>query len=389
MNGYILIYDLQSYKHSGIMEYIKKTKFILDGLLYFLHINFSRRINCFFPAPLLVNLEITKRCNLKCIHCDIRKTHETYSDIINKEFSTSEVKEIIDSLKSFGTKYISISGGEPFLRKDIFELIEYIKNTGMGLHISTNGLLITKEVAKRINDLGLNTVSISLDAVSPELHDEIRGVKGSFEKAVEGIKNLVNYEDKHTQVGISPIITNLNLDELPKLVNFAKELGVDAIRFQPWHVSLGHNETDISLNITNERFTDLDNTMEQIRYNTKNLGIYTNTDTYLRGVRKFFQDKNRIDVECFAGSFTCNISWLGEVVACAFIPSLGNVRNDPFEKIWNSQRFKDVRKDITKGRCPKCWMGCFIEPSLRCSIKYAVQNPVKYVNDLKFYYRNM
>jgi len=388
MNGYILIHDLQSYQQSGLMEYINKTKFILSGLHYFLHINLSRRINCFFPAPLLVNLEITKRCNLRCIHCDIRKTPETYNDIINKEFSTSEVKEIIDSLKSLGTKYISISGGEPFLRKDIFELIDYIKNAGMGLHISTNGLLITEEVAKRINDSGLNTVSISLDAASPELHDEIRGVKGSFEKAVEAIKILVNSENKHTQVGISPIITNLNLYELPKLVDFAKDLGADAIRFQPWHVSLGHNETDRLLNITNERLTDLDYTMEQIISKAKNLGIYTNTDTYLRGVRKYFENKEGIDVECFAGSFTCNISWLGEVVACAFIPSLGNVRNEPFENIWNSRRFIEVRKDITKGKCPKCWMGCFIEPSFRCSIKYAMQNPIKYVSDLRFYYRS-
>lgn len=380
---------MQSNDRSGKMEYYKKTKFILGSALYFLHLNFSRRVNSFFPAPMLVNLEITKRCNLRCIHCDIRKTPETYSDITSKEFSTSEVKEIIDSLKSIGTKYISISGGEPFLRNDIFELIEYIKNTGMALHISTNGLLITKEVAKRINDLGLNAVSISLDAATPEMHDEIRGVKGAFEMAVRGIRNLVDYENKVTQVGISPIITDLNLEELPELVDFAYELGVDAIRFQPWHISLGHDETESMLGIRGNRLNDLDNAIEQIMDRTKKYGIYTNTETYLRGVKKYFQDKNKIDAECFAGSFTCNISWLGEVVACAFIPSLGNVRREPFEKIWNSQQFNDVRKDITKGRCPKCWMGCFIEPSLRCSIKYAVQNPIKYVNDLRYYYRFM
>lgn len=371
------------------MRYYKKTKFILDGAIYFLHINIARHINHYFPAPLLVNLEITKRCNLRCIHCNIRKTPETYSDIINKEFSTSEVKQIVDSLKVLGTKYISISGGEPFLRKDIFELIEYIKNNGFGLHISSNGLLIKEDVANRINDLGLDTISISLDAVNPELHDKIRGVKYAFDMAIEAIKNLKNCKDRHIQIGISPIITDVNLDDLPKLVDFAKDLGVDAIRFQPWHISLGHNETETMLNIKTDRLENLDNIIEQVIDRTKKCGIYTNSDTYLRGVKKYFQDKERIDVECFAGSFTCNIDWLGNVVACAFISHIGNVREESFGDIWNSQRFNDVRRDITKGNCQKCWMGCFVEPSLRCSLKYAIQNPIKYINDLRFYYRSM
>ena len=367
------------------MNYYGKMKFLLQGGFYFLHINLSRHMNNFFPAPLLVNLEITKRCNLKCIHCDVRKMPETYQDIIKKELSTSEIKDIVNSLKSLGTKYISISGGEPFLRKDIFEIIEYIKDREMGLHISSNGALITEEVAKRINDLGLNAISISLDAVTPELHDEIRGVKGAFEMAVRGIRNLVDYENKVTQVGISPIITDLNLEQLPELVDFAHELGLDAIRFQPWHISLGHNETEKKLNIKGERLDDLDKAVEQIIERTKNYQIYTNTDTYLRGVKQYFLDNNKIDVECFAGSFTCNISWLGDVVPCAFIPAVGNVRNEPFENIWNSQKFNDVRRNITKGNCQKCWMGCFIEPSFRCSIKYAVRHPIKYIKDLGFY----
>lgn len=367
------------------LNYYEKTKFIVSGAFYFLHLNFSRRANLFFPAPMLVNLEITKRCNLRCVHCDIRKMPETYPDIINKEFSTLEIKGIVDSLKSLGTKYISISGGEPFLRKDIFEVIEYIKSKDLGLHISSNGALITEDAANRINDLGLNAISISLDAVTPKLHDDIRGVKGAFNMAVTAIGNLVNCEDKHIQVGISPIITDLNLYELPELVDFAYDLGVDAIRYQPWHKSLGHDETEDMFVIKDERLKDLDNVVEQIIERTKKYRIYTNTDTYLRGVKKYFQDKNKIDVECFAGSFSGNISWLGDVVPCAFIPAVGNVRNEQFGNIWNSQKFNDVRKEITKGKCQKCWMGCFIEPSFRCSIRYAVRHPIKYIKDLGFY----
>ncbi len=364
----------------------RKTKFILRGALYFLHLNFSRYINHSPPAPILVNLQITRRCNLRCIHCDIREAPERYSSIIKNEFSTEEIKEIVDSLKSMGTSYISISGGEPFIRKDIYEVIQYIKEKGLGLHISSNGTLITKEDAKRINDLGLDAISISLDAVTPELHDKIRGVNGTFNRTVNAIKYLVDYK-KHTQVGISPIITDLNLEELPRLVDFANDLGIDAIRFQPWHVSLGHKETEEILNIRGNRLEVLDEVIEQIIEKTKKYGIYTNSEVYLRGIRRFFEDKNKIDIDCFAGFFSCNISCEGYVVPCAFISPVGNVKNEPFEKIWNSQRFNEVRKEIKKGNCQKCWMGCFIEPSFRCSLKFAIRNPIKYISDMRFFYR--
>lgn len=365
---------------------IEKTNFILRGALYFLRLNFSRYAGRSPPPPHLVNLQITRRCNLRCLHCDIREAAERYLDIIKKEFSTEEIKKIVDSLKSIGTSYISISGGEPFLRRDIFEVIKYVKKRDLGLHISSNGTLISKEDVKRINDLGLDAISISLDAVTPELHDKMRGVPGTFDRTVKAIKDLVDHKN-HTQVGISPIITDLNLDELPRLVHFAKDLGVDAIRFQPWHLSLGHKETADILNIRGNRLEILDDVIEQIIERTKEYGIYTNSDVYLRGVKRFFEETNKIEIDCFAGSFSCNISWDGYVVPCAFVPPLGNVRNEPFEMIWNSQRFNDVRKEIKEGNCPKCWMGCFVEPSLRCSLKYAVQHPIKYLNDLRFYYR--
>ena len=236
--------------------------------------------------------------------------------------------------------------------------------------------------------LGLDAISISLDAVTPEVHDKIRGVEGTFDKTVQSIRNLVDHRS-HTQGAISPIITNLNLDELSRLVDFAKDLGVDAIKFQPWHISLGHKDTEEMLNIRDNRLQVLDEVIEQIIEKTKKYGIYTNSDVYLRGVRKFFEDANKIDIDCFAGSFSCNISWDGYVVPCAFISPLGNIKNKPFEKIWRSQQFNDVRKKIKKGECTKCWMSCFVEPSLRCSLEYAVQNPIKYINDLRFYYRFM
>ncbi|MDF2954694.1 radical SAM protein [Candidatus Alkanophaga liquidiphilum] len=359
-------------------------KALVNAALYLVKLNALRSLNRTPPPPLLVHLEVTKRCNLRCIHCAIR------ADVLDKseELSIDEIESLIDSLSSLGTMYLSMSGGEPFLRKDIFDLIKYGKSRGLGLHISSNGTLITKGIAKRLNALGLDAITISLDAVTPEIHDEIRGVKGVFEKAVSAIKNLIECK-RHTQVGINAIVTDLNFHELPELVDFAAELGVDGVRLQPWHAPLGHPETEDLLSVKRERLGELKKALEEALQRARRNGIYINSKAYIRGISHFFEDAETLKIDCFAGFFSCNVSWEGMVYPCAFVPPVGSVKNERFEKIWRSERFKAVRDNIKRGKCPKCWMNCFIEPSLRCSLKYAVREPLKYVSDLRYFYRSL
>ena len=359
-------------------------KALVNAALYMVKLNVLRSLNRTPPPPLLVHLEVTKRCNLRCIHCAIRADAPNRSE----ELSTDEIKSLIDSLSSLGTMYLSMSGGEPFLRKDIFDLVKYGKSRGLGLHISSNGTLITRGAARRLNALGLDAITISLDAVTPEIHDAIRGVKGAFEKAVSAIKNLVECK-RRTQVGINAIVTDLNFHELPELVDFAAELGADGVRLQPWHPSLGRPETEDLLSVKRERLGELRRVLDEALRRARRNGIYINSRTYIHGISQFFEDAEKLKVDCFAGFFSCNVSWEGVVYPCAFVPPVGSVRDERFEEIWRSERFKAVRNDIRRGKCPKCWMNCFIEPSLRCSLKYAVREPLKYVGDLRYFYRSL
>jgi len=339
----------------------------------------------------MIGLEITRRCNLRCLHCNVGGTPQKNIIETDKELSLDEIKALIDSVKVMGTKYIGISGGEPFLRKDIYDVIAYIKEKELGLHISSNGICITDKDARRINELGLDAISISLDSVTPQLHDKIRGVNGAFSKTVKAIENLQFYNDGRMRVGISSIMTDLNIGELPSIVDFAKSLGVDAIRFQPCHIPLAYNGMDKEgmLSIGKDRLEDLDNIIESIIEKTQKNKIYTNSHIYLRGIKKYYKNPHAIDVECFAGYISCGISSIGNVIPCAFMPNIGNIRDETFSKIWTSQKFNTVRKDIKKGNCPKCWMGCYIEPSLRGSLKFALCNPFKYANDLRFGLRSI
>jgi MoaA/NifB/PqqE/SkfB family radical SAM enzyme len=127
---------------------------------------------------------MTRRCNLKCIHCYSSSDNIDYPD----ELTTQEGKELIADLAKFGSPVILFSGGEPFLRQDLLELAQHAVDKGMRAVISTNGTLITKELAAKLQKIGLSYVGVSLDGLE-KTHDRFRGHKGAFDEAMRGIRN--------------------------------------------------------------------------------------------------------------------------------------------------------------------------------------------------------
>ena len=128
----------------------------------------------------------TKTCNLKCMHCYMGSDAQKYKD----ELTTDEAKKFIDDLADFRVPVLLFSGGEPLIRPDFFELAEYAQKAGVRPTLSTNGTLITREVAQRIKDIGVGYVGISLDGLK-DVNDKFRGVEGAYEKAMKGIENCV------------------------------------------------------------------------------------------------------------------------------------------------------------------------------------------------------
>jgi sulfatase maturation enzyme AslB (radical SAM superfamily) len=169
-------------------------------------------------APLFVIWEITGACNLRCKHC--------LSDAGKKapdELNTQEVKDLIDVLEKMKVFYVNFSGGEPLVRPDIFEILEYASQKKMGIDLLTNGSLITQEVIDRFENTNIFHVQVSLDGIGGN-HDDFRGIDGAFERSIEAIRLLrkANYG-----VSISSAVTKQNIDEIPKIIDLAVELGAD------------------------------------------------------------------------------------------------------------------------------------------------------------------
>jgi radical SAM protein with 4Fe4S-binding SPASM domain len=310
----------------------------------------------------------TRRCNLACIHC--------YSDSSDKkypgELSLDEAKRMIADLADFSVPVLLFSGGEPLLREDLFELIIFAKSLKLRTVISTNGTLITEVIAKKIKEIGVDYVGVSLDGIGKN-NDRFRGKTNAFNLAISGIRNLVKVGQK---TGLRFTITRHNYADLSAIFKLAESEKIDRACF--YHlVYSGRGSSMIEDNITHQEMRRLiDSICEWATYLYKkgiNKEVLT-VDNHADGPYVYLKLKetNPQRAEVVLGLLKLNggnnsgigiaaIDNLGFVHPDQFWQdySFGNVREQDFKNIWLNtndalmQRLKD-RKRYLKGRCSEC-----------------------------------
>ncbi|MDR1243057.1 MAG: 12,18-didecarboxysiroheme deacetylase [Deltaproteobacteria bacterium] len=311
---------------------------------------------------------MTRRCNLKCVHCYAQAQSTRGKD----EISTSRAQTLLEDLAAFGAPVILFSGGEPLLREDLPELAGYAVGKGMRAVISTNGTLISKEKARKLKAVGLSYVGISLDGAE-EIHDKFRAVPGSFKQALRGIENC---KAEGLKVGLRFTINRRNASEIPKIFTLLEDLDIPRICF--YHLvysgrgselvkeDLNHQETrqvvDLILDKTRALF--------EKGLSKEVLTVDNHADGPYLWMRLQKEDPERA-AEVFrllrfnegnssGRGFAC-ISWDGQVHADQFWRnhSFGNVLERPFSAIWTDPeitllaKLKEKHKYI-QGRCAKC-----------------------------------
>ncbi len=314
---------------------------------------------------------ITRRCNLKCVHCYAHAKNISFDN----ELSTTEGKFLIDDLAEFGVPVILFSGGEPLVRKDLPELADYAVKKGMRAVISTNGTLITPQTARTLKDIGLSYVGISLDGME-EINDRFRGVKGAFRSALEGIENC---KKAGIKVGLRFTINKSNDGQISEIFKLLEEMDIPRACF--YHLvyagrgsdlvkeDLSHEESrkavDLILDLT-KQLHDKGDLKEILTVDNHADGPYL----YLRLLRENPERARKV-LELLkmnqgnsSGIGIGCVSWDGEVYADQFWRhySFGNVRNRPFSEIWADtsdplmKKLKQKKK-YAKGKCKTCrWL---------------------------------
>lgn len=308
----------------------------------------------------------TRRCNLKCIHCyiDAKNTQDS------GELSTQEAKILIDDLASFGAPVFLFSGGEPLIREDLFELGKYAKECGLRTVISTNGTLITDELAKRIKDAGFSYVGISLDGLEA-VNDKFREQKGAFKKALSGIRSCLKND---VRVGLRFTINRHNFRDVPGIFDLIKTENIPRACF--YHlVYSGRGSALINDDLT---YAEARDTMDLIFACSKELsGMNTEiltVDNHADGVYLYLKLKKedpkkaqsvlellKINGGNKSGIGIADVDNLGNVHPDQFWRehTFGNVKEKKFSQIWMDESnalLKNLRNRILllKGKCGRC-----------------------------------
>lgn len=315
-------------------------------------------------VPALVSWNTTKACNLRCEHC--------YRDAMYKlenELTTEEGFRLIDDISELNDKCILIlSGGEPLMREDIFDLARYASDRGLRVVLGTNGTLITEEVAGKLLDAGVKRVGISIDSIYPEQHDRFRGVRGAWEAAVQGAKNCLKV-GLPFQIHIT--ITSDNYNQLPQMIEFAEDLGASALHVF-FLVAVGRGEHIAGKEITPQMYEELLNLLYDKQKETRIFLKATCAPQYYRVMIKRSLEEGRepmirgrrlseldyMSKGCLAGTRYCCILPEGEVHPCPYLPvRAGHIREDGgFKNVWmNSSVFRELRDpSLIKGKCGIC-----------------------------------
>lgn len=313
-----------------------------------------------FKPPRLIAWELTAGCNLACKHCRGAST----SQVPEGELNTKEAKHFIDEIVEMGNPILILSGGEPLVRKDIYELAHYGTEKGLRVALATNGTLVNAEVAKKLLEAGIKRVSVSLDGATAESHDEFRCVPGAFNGSMKGIEAL-----KNAGIGfqINTTITKRNVDEIPRILKMAEEIGAEAL-----HIFLlvptGRGKELKNEEIAPVEYERILNWFYEQQKSTKIQLKATCAPHYFRIMRQRAKKEGvEISVKthgyeamtkgCLGGTGFCFVSSIGEVYPCGYLPALaGNIKQQPFREIWdNAQVFRDLRDTSKlKGKCGRC-----------------------------------
>jgi len=308
----------------------------------------------------LVAWEITRNCNLSCVHCRAAATHGPYEG----ELDTAACLRLLDQIRELGAPIVILTGGEPMLRSDIYEVARYGNDLGLRMVMAPNGTLITPESARALLEAGIRRISVSLDGATAQKHDAFRGVEGAFDRALEGIGHA---RKAGLEFQINTTITKANLDEIADIQKMAESVGAAA-----HHIFLlvptGRGKEIAEQAIDAAQYEKALNWFYDQREETDMRLKATCAPHYYRILRQRAKaDGKKVTFEthgldavtrgCLGGTGFCFISHRGIVQPCGFLElDCGDVTQTPFPEIWkNSEIFLNLR-DYEKltGKCGRC-----------------------------------
>jgi len=312
-------------------------------------------------VPNRVSFEVTSLCQANCVFCEQPKRRTSAKLLKSRDLNTDEALDVLRNCRTFGVRSIFLTGGEPLMREDLEDLVDFCVNTGMDPIVSTNGILLTEERAAALYEVGLRSIQIGLHGDSPITHDVITKVPGGFAKTLEG---LTNAAERFGRIDVNCVAIKSNFRRIPALYDMLVKMGVEGALqvLRP----MCSSEHMLAETMTPEEYEELESNLLPL----EKKGFKIDSIGHLPGAPKLseFEKKQLVphfgmiphpDMTCYGCKTMIAILSDGTAVPCVTLRavSLGNLLNEPLEKIWNGDVAKQVSEltpDKYQGVCGTC-----------------------------------
>ena len=295
-------------------------------------------------VPVYVQYAVTKKCNLNCNICNSNLSRDKEIDL-----TLPEIKRLAIILKRIQVSILVLTGGEPFIRKDIIEIAKVFKAYGLEVRFQTNGFLLTPELINELHRLGTNGITISLDSLNPEIQDRLTNFKNSHEKIFKALSLISQYSSQTKSMSaINTVVSKLNIEELPTLAKFATGMGL-FISFIPLHSTRSNShfiirKNNAELEFSGKEFTVIDRVYSELIEMKKKGYLIYNSSRFLRETPDYLKYK-KIHWKCDSPYLYFAISPSGNFLPCVDLNSDISILGQDFIKNYSARNYSNPNQE--------------------------------------------
>ena len=302
-------------------------------------------------------LYLTDRCNLRCKHCWIEPAYYEGHEYSSREFDINFLKKTINDAKKIGLCCVKLTGGEPFLRKDIIDVVKYLNEQNITVDIETNGTLLNKEIVEQLKINAVNQVSVSMDSATVLQHESFRGVTGCYQHAMRGL-SLLTEHNINTQIIMT--LYKDNVSEIERLADLASRMGVGSLKINPVMPSgRGKKLFENEENVQTDELIKIDRWIEEELMSKYTIDVYFDIPIglkSLKGIKKWqLFECNILNIIGILSDGTISLCGIGQTETEL---NMGNIAENDICEVWvNNPILQKLRREIPRnleGICSRC-----------------------------------
>jgi MoaA/NifB/PqqE/SkfB family radical SAM enzyme len=324
----------------------------------------SHRLGRTLTRPLSVNLILTTRCNSRCATCDSWRLPR------GAELTLADYQRLAAEAAALGATVVTLGGGEPLLRRDLWDIVAALKRHGRLVQLTTNGLALTPARRRRLVASGVDRVTVSVDSHRPEVYARLRGVDAQA-RVEAHLRALLRERPAHLQVDTNTVLCRENAPSFLATLDHLLALGVDAVSFSavttaPANYLFAEDKAPLAT-IPPATVAAIVRGLLARRRRDRRVAPSTR---FIRGLARYFAAPQELVYPCLAGYLTLDVFADGAVHGCGNLPPVGHVATASLGEIWRSAAAAAGRRDMAAGRCPNCYLSCKAELAIAANPRY-------------------